>query len=264
MAKSAVSSGRTPRQTSCVTHAPRQGPLALVGGEEFLAGNEPQDEILIRAARTLGSGRQAFVIASAAARQDPDRAVATATAWFADLGLSIAELPVRTRRAALSAATAATAARGSLFYLCGGDPGLVVKTLIDTPVWTAITAAWRGGAALGGSSAGAMAFGAWTLIRARMPGDPRREPRPALDLVPSVAVLPHYATFGHRWRDSALAGLAGRRATLLGIDERTAVVRHDRVWQVFGPGSATVIDANGNARAFASGERISGLPLPRR
>lgn len=264
MAKSVVSSGRTRRQTRWVTRAPRQGPLALVGGEEFLPGNEPQDKELIRSARMLGNDRPAFIIASAAARQGPDRAVAAAKAWFATLGLAVEELPARTRGRAMSAEIASMAARGSFFYLCGGDPGLVVKTLSDTPVWEAIVAAWRGGAALGGSSAGAMAFGSWTLIRARMPGDPQREPRPALDLVPSVAVLPHYSSFGRRWRDSALAGLTGRRATLMGIDERTAVVRHDGAWRVFGPGSATMIDADGKERVFGSGERVSDLPAPRR
>lgn len=229
-----------------------------------MPGNEPQDRVLIRSARALGSDRPAFIIASAAARQGPDRAVATAQAWFAALDLIVEELPVRTRGAAMSPATAETAARGSFFYLCGGDPGLVVKTLIESPVWEAIVAAWRGGAALGGSSAGAMAFGSWTLIRARVPGDARREPRPALDLVRAVAVLPHYATFGHRWRESAGAGLASQHATLLGIDERTAAVHHDGAWRVLGRGAVSVTDPDGKERTFVGGQRIKALQAPRR
>ena len=54
-------------------------------------------------------------------------------------------------------ATAATDAGG--VYLCGGDPGLVVELLRDTRAWGAVVDAWRNGAALGGSSAGAMAIG---------------------------------------------------------------------------------------------------------
>jgi len=37
-----------------------------VGGEEFMPGNELQDELLVRAARRLGEDRPAFVIATAA------------------------------------------------------------------------------------------------------------------------------------------------------------------------------------------------------
>jgi hypothetical protein len=64
--------------------------------------------------------------------------------------------------------------------------------------------AWRRGAALAGSSAGAMALAEWTLVRKAYPGHAERRYKPALDLVPRVAVAPHFATFGHRWVDSTL------------------------------------------------------------
>ena len=138
----------------------------------------------------------------------------------------------------------AAAERGKLFYLVGGDPGIVPKILDGSPVWDAIVAAWRGGAALAGSSAGAMALGEWTLIRDRMPGDDRRRYADALGLLPGVAVLPHFDTFGHRWVDSALAG-APEGAVLLGPDERTGAVWHGHRWRVLGDGSVTVITAVG-------------------
>lgn len=248
---------------SGLTGAKGGGPLALVGGEEFMPGNEPQDEVLIRAAHALGRARQAFVIASAAARQGPDRAVATAKAWFATLDLAVEELPVRTRARAMSTEVASTATGGSFFYLCGGDPGLVAKTLIDTPVWAAVLTAWRGGAALAGSSAGAMALGSWTLIRARMPGDARREPRPALEVVPGIAVLPHYASFGRLWRPSASTALKADAAVLVGIDERTALVRHKSAWHVLGSGAVTVTGPDDREQRFVAGDMVSGVPAPR-
>jgi len=247
-----------------MTRALRRGPLALVGGKEFMPGNEPQDEVLVGAAHSMGKGHPAFIVATAAVRQVPDRAVATARTWFSELGLAVEELPVRTRGSAMSEEVASAAAQGSFFYLCGGDPGLVVRTLIDTPVWRAIVTAWRGGAALGGSSAGAMALGTWTLIRTRMPGDARREPRAALDLIPRIAVLPHHATFGWRWAPSATAALQQDAAVLVGIDERTALVRHTGLWRVLGRGSVTVIGPSGQERRFAAGARVSGVPAPRR
>jgi cyanophycinase len=233
------------------------GPLALVGGDELKPGNEPQDEVLARAA---GDG-PAFVLATAAGRQRPEVAVANAVRWFASLGLAVEELPATRRSDAKDSANAARARQGRLFYLVGGDPGLVPKTLAGTPLWEAIAEAWRSGAALAGSSAGAMALGEWTLVRERMPGDDRRRYLPALGLVPRVAVLPHFETFGHRWVETAERAAPRSDVVLLGVDERTAALHVDGAWRALGDGGVTVI-AGGERRKFASGEPIEGVPAP--
>jgi cyanophycinase len=231
------------------------GPLALVGGDELKPGNEPHDRILVEAA---GDG-PAYVIATAAARQRPELAVANAHSWFEGLGLDVEELPLTKRSHATSREVATRARVGRFFYLVGGDPGLVPKVLADSPAWSAIVDAWRDGAALAGSSAGAMALGSWTLIRDRMPGDDRRRYRDALGLVPNVAVIPHLSTFGERWIPSALEA-APDGAILLGIDERTAAM-FDGMWRVEGSGSVVVITAS-DRRTFEHGARIGGLPRP--
>lgn len=233
------------------------GPLALVGGDELKPGNEPQDKILVRAA----GGGPAFVLATAAGRQGPDLAVANAVRWFAGLGLEVDELPALRKADVTSPANVERARSGRLFYLVGGDPGLVPKTLAGTPLWDAIVAAWRDGAALAGSSAGAMAMGEWTLVRARMPGDDRRRYAPALGLVPRVAVLPHFETFGHRWVDSAREGAEREDVVLLGIDERTAALWQEGTWRALGDGGVTVIEGD-ERRRFDAGSRIDGLPQP--
>ncbi len=234
------------------------GPLALVGGDELNPGNEPQDELLVRAA---GSG-PAFVLATAAGRQHPERAVANAVRWFGTLGLEIRELAATRRSDAKAVANVERARTGRFFYLVGGDPGLVPKTLAGTPLWAAIVGAWKDGAALAGSSAGAMALGEWTLVRQRMPGDDRRRYLPALGLVPGIAVLPHFQSFGHRWVPSAADAAPRDGVVLLGLDERTAAVHHEGRWRALGDGSVTVI-ATGDPRTFASGGEIAGLPEPR-
>jgi cyanophycinase len=233
------------------------GPLALVGGDELHPGNEEQDRVLVEAA----NGGPAFVLATAAARQRPELVVRHAVEWFGHLGLEIEELPATKRSHVTSEANAERARLGRFFYLVGGDPGLVPKTLADTPVWDAIQDAWRKGAALAGSSAGAMALGEWTLIRGRMPGDDQRQYRPALGLVPHVAVLPHFETFGRRWVDSALAAAPRDDVVLVGIDERSAASWQDGAWRAYGPGGVTVM-ASGEVRRSASGEKIPGIPDP--
>ena len=231
------------------------GPLALVGGDELNPGNEEQDRVLVEAA---GDG-PAYVLATAAGRQGPEMAVRNAVRWFGGLGLEVEELPATKRSHVTSAANAERARAGRFFYMVGGDPGLVPKTLAGTPVWNAIVAAWRDGAALAGSSAGAMALGEWTLIRDRMPGDEARQYRPALGLVPRVAVLPHFDTFGHRWVESARAAAPRDDVVLLGVDERSAAVWQDGSWGASGPGGVTII-AGARTRRFPSGDRIQGLP----
>ena len=227
------------------------------GGDEFKPGNEEQDRIL---ARGVGRG-PAFVVPTAAARQGPEQAVAHAMAWFERFDLELQALPVLKRTDANSRELAEAAGEGGLFYLVGGDPGLVVQVLEGTRVWTSMFQAWQRGAALAGSSAGAMALCSHTLIRAGWPDRTQRRPAGALGLVPGTAVLPHYDTFGHRWVDSARGALPG--ALLLGLDERTAAVWQDDEWTAAGPGAVTVIQ-RGRSDRFTSGMEVTGLPSPAR
>lgn len=230
------------------------GRLLLNGGDEFRPGNETQDRELVAAA---GPG-VAYVVATAARRQHPEMAVATARRWFAGLGLELRELPVYTRTDANSAELAAEAATAGLVYLTGGDPGLLAQTLRGSRVWAAVVDAWRGGAALAGSSAGAMALCEWTLVMARWPRHHERRLEDALDLVPGTAVLPHYETMGSRWSvEQRPDGM-----TLLGIDERTAAVWDGAGWHAAGAGAVTVIAGAETAR-FEAGERCRGIPAPR-
>ena len=231
------------------------GVLCLNGGDEFHPGNEPQDELL----RDAAAGRPAYLVATAAS-EHPEMAVATAQRWFAGLGLEVTELRARTRREANAADGATIAAGAGLFYLVGGDPGRVVRILRDTLVWDAIVAAWRGGAALAGSSAGAMGLCQWTLVRQSYPGSTRRRPNDALNLVPRTAVLPHYNAFGQHWIASAQEVL-GTDVLLLGLDERAAAVWRDGTWTALGDGGVTLVRGERRDR-FAAGERIEGIPDP--
>lgn len=231
--------------------------LALVGGDEFNPGNEDQDRLLAAAARPGA----AFVIPTAAARQKPEQSVAHAMTWFRRLGVELEELPVLKRADANSPILAQRARAGGLFYLVGGDPGWVAEVLRGSAVWAAIFDAWRNGAALAGSSAGAMALCSHTLIRAKWPNHVNRRPVDALGVLAKTAVLPHYDTFGHKWVESAQA--AAPAMTLLGVDERSAAVWDGGAWLATGPGAVTVISGAKVAR-FASGERIAGLRRPAR
>ena len=229
--------------------------LALVGGDEFHPGNEEQDRILVMRSRPGPT----FVIPTAAARQRPERAVATATSWFRQFGIELLELPVLKRRDAMSPVLAEQARAGGFFYMVGGDPGLVANVLRGSAVWQSVFAAWLEGAALAGSSAGAMALCSHTLVRASWPNRFQRRPADALGVVPKTAVLPHFDTFGERWIESAQQ--AAPRLTLLGIDERSAAIWDSGKWRAAGPGGVTVIKGKRITR-FLSGDDVMGLYAP--
>jgi cyanophycinase len=231
------------------------GLLGLVGGDEFNPGNEEQDRLFVAAAE---SG-PAYVVPTAAARQDPGRAVAHATRWFAKLGLKLHELSVLKRGDANSAALADRARAGGFFYLVGGDPGIVPGVLRGSLVWRAIFDAWRAGAVLAGSSAGAMALCSHTLVRATWPIHTTRRPVDGLGVLENTAVLPHYNTFGQKWIASAQA--AAPKITLLGVDERSAAIWTDGTWRAAGPGKVIVIRGK-SVRQFESGQEVMGLRQP--
>jgi cyanophycinase len=226
------------------------GLLALVGGGEFMPGNEDCDRALLAAA----PAGPRLMLPTAAARQQPERAVETARRWFRELGAEIEELPVLRRREALDPGIARRAAGAGLVYICGGDPGLLLDVLQGSPLWDALRAAWGDGASIAGSSAGAMALARTMLIRASWPDRSRRRPRPALGLAPVDAVLPHFDGFGASWIDSALDAIEGD-PLLLGIDERTAALWDHGAWRVAGPGAVTLV-RRGGRQSVASGHTL--------
>lgn len=233
------------------------GLLALVGGDEFHPGNEPQDEILAAAARGRGP---AYVVATAAARSHPEAAVRQATAWFKQFHLDVVELRAYTRAQARSSTTAATASEAAFVYITGGDPGLVASVLRATPVGDALIAAWHSGGVLAGSSAGAMALCEHVLVRQTLPGSAHRRPVPGLAVVPNAAVLPHHNTFGSRWFPSARAALP--EAVLIGIDERTCALWESGVWRCVGSGGITVSPGGETRHRFTPGTVVDGMPEP--
>ena len=232
------------------------GPLALVGGDEFHPGNEHQDEIL----RDACAGRPAYVVATAA--QDfASGAVEAARHWFAGLGLEVHELRIRTKEdAAFARARWPRPQAAGLVYIAGGDPGFVVETLRASLVWKAIAAAWRAGAALAGSSAGAMALCEWCLVQTSWPGEVHERSVDALGLIPGCAILPHFDVLGDAWIPWAQEGLA-QEAQVIGIDERTAAVLREGRWEVFGPGAVTVLQGEVRKR-HVEGEQIEEMSNP--
>ena len=134
------------------------------------------------------------------------------------LGVDQVVVDVRVRSDAFDPAHVDAITGAGLIYLSGGNPQHLARTLIDTPVWHAIHAAWLAGASLAGCSAGAMALGGYVPdIR-----HPRKGGQDGLGVVPALRVLPHFDAFSKWIPDAIMRPLLTPGAVVVGIDEQTA------------------------------------------
>lgn len=216
------------------------GPVALVGSGEYLpvmheveaallAGRAPRYVQLATAAAP--EGQQSLARWHELGRRAADR-----------LGVEQVVVPVGDRVSADDAAIASLVDGAGLVYLSGGNPKFLAETLRGTAVWAAIERVWRGGAALAGCSAGAMALAsAVPDVRHPLAGPPVD----GLGVVPHLSVIPHFDRFGSR----LLASLAGHQlpdgVTRIGIDEKTALVGGPHRFRVVGRASVWLLDDDG-------------------
>ena len=202
------------------------GPLALVGGMAWSEGCDFDRELL-----EASGASEVVLLPTAAAYENPDKRVEVATTWFAKLGAEVRAVNVLSRPDAESDEHAA-AIRGARFiYLSGGSPLHLRSVLKDSACWSALVDAWGDGAALAGSSAGAMVL-----------GDPMVDPRGGaytlgLGLLPGLAVIAHADTWSHE-KAKRTFELAQRDVTVVGIDNSTALVRSaEGEWKAAGVGN---------------------------
>lgn len=242
------------------------GPVALAGSGEFLPVMEPVDRALLQGRPP----RAAFLPTAAALEGD-----ARVAYWldlgrrhYEDLGVEPVPVPVRTRDDAEDPDMAALVRDVGLVYLSGGDPHHLARTLRGTPVWAAILEAWRGGAALAGCSAGAMALSAGAP---ELPGRGQRATDGAgkrdddvadgvangLGVLGGLAVIPHFDLM-EQWPGAVDRFLAWRPkdTVLLGIEEETALVGEASSWRVEGRGAVWVFEGEGRRRLAAGAEVV--------
>lgn len=201
-----------------------------MGGAEWSPGCEVFDRLLLSTAGTA----DVLVLPTAAAYWGPDRAVATASAYFSALGGSVTGAMVLGRADAEDPLNASAVRASRFIYLAGGSVLHLRSVFKSSAVWEAIVGAWRSGAVLAASSAGAMVLGD-TMV------DPRGGALTlGLGLLRQLAVLPHASTWPedktHRTVTLASPGLR-----IAAVDERTALLWSPAGgWSKSGEGEVTV------------------------
>jgi cyanophycinase len=208
-----------------------RGPLALVGGSEF--GEECTfDEELVG----LVGATEVVILPAASAYENRAAPLAAAAAHFDALGVGTRVLDVYSRGDALDESKITPIAAAKLIYILDGSPMHLRAVLKDSPLWEAVVAAWRGGAALAGSGSGGDVLcdhmvdsrgGAFTV---------------GLGLVTALAMIPRYDSWS-RDKVRRTVSLAPSNLAVVGIDEQTALISPaDGTWLVSGAGGVEVFE----------------------
>jgi len=247
----------------------RSGPIALVGSGEYLPQMEEVDRLLLE--RVGGPSAHVVVLPTAAGLEEPAsprRWAQAGVGYFAGLGAHAEAANILVRDDAFDPRWLAMLQSADFVYFSGGSPRHLIETCVDSPAWEVIRARHAAGAVLAGCSAGAMAFGRFTLQPRRLWSTTAADGVPpedtwyaALGLVPNVVVLPHFDRWVARMGPTTLTQLAGSLSqglTLIGVDEDTALVRVDdsSVWQVMGRQSVSIIDAERGRVPYPAGATV--------
>ena len=227
------------------------GTLALVGGAEWREGCRKFDAALLEAAGT----DEVLVLPTAAAFENPGRAVETAREYFEGLGARVSGLMVLGRTEAEDDTNAAIVRQSRFVYIGGGSPMHLRSVLKGSRLWGCLLEAWRDGAVLAASSAGAMVL-----------CDPMVDPRGGaytvgLGLLANMPIFPHHDTAPAHLKERSME-LRPDGAVLVGVDEQTALVRDpDGGWRVAGQGLVTLYGPHrGEVRTYEPDAAVEGLP----
>ena len=210
------------------------GYLLLEGGAEFNGQMAEPDRMALHLAGGLHAPVRILPTA-AAPDQNHLRAGGNGASWFTSLGATDVGVTYVIDSASANNETIAKELRSAkLIYLLGGFPGFTGRTLANSLAWEAVLEAYRNGAVIAGSSAGAM-------VLCEHYFDPYEgKILRGLNLIPNACVIPHHGTGTHRWANDLLRQLPG--VTLIGIAEQTGLVDDGNLsaWAVSGRGEVTV------------------------
>jgi cyanophycinase-like exopeptidase/ubiquinone/menaquinone biosynthesis C-methylase UbiE len=226
------------------------GYIVLEGGAEF--GGEMRGPDLRAIELAGGFDAPIRILPTAAAPDHNDaRAGSRGRDWFRSLGATDVEVVPLTDRESASRPEVVDALRGAkLIYMLGGFPAYLAEALRDTPAWQAALDAWKKGAVIAGSSAGAM------VLCEKLYDPKTKQAIPGLGLLPGACLLPHHNTVAQFWAADIAEQNPG--LLLIGVDEQTGLINDgpNGSWKVYGRGRVSLY-RDECRRTFASGKRLS-------
>ena len=229
------------------------GAIALLGSGAYLAVHNDLDRQLLN--ETNSARPRVVCVPTASTPFGPNKLhhyIHTSSEHFQHLGVQAQTALITDRAAANHLHWIELLRSADLIYFSGGNPFYLYHTLVGTAARRTIVAAWQQGAALAGSSAGAMIL-----------GQPNKLPGigltvvPAFGLVPQIMVWPHFDLRPVKQPLTHLARpLLPDRVYALGIDEDTGMVgRIGGTWSVCGAGSVKLLTSQQSSE-YASGSQL--------
>ena len=215
------------------------GAIALVGSGEYSVQMQELETELLHRAISRGK-RNTFVQIPTASSHEGD---GSREKWKRlgqeqsdRIGSECIYLPIHEREDAFNPDFVDAIKDAGLIYFSGGDPHRVAQIFNGSPLWNEIVTEWKTGTSIAGCSAGAMAFGG-TIMGIR-----KSHHSEGIGLLTGIEVIPHYDKMLGWLPDRVTAFIANTfsDATLLGIDENTALV-HTDAWRKFGRGNVHIL-----------------------
>ena len=237
------------------------GALVLAGSGEYTPTMDLADRFLL----ALNGGRPLLLIATACAPEGDHVMTKWETmgqAHFRKFGVKAIAVRIRDQDEANVAENAERIAEAGFVWFSGGRATYLAEAFHDTACWRALEAANRNGAIVAGSSGGLGVLNVNFLD----PAIEGPQPPTGLGLAAPVRALAHFDRMEVRrpeFVERALS-LVQPGQKVVGVDEDTAIVWHNRHWQVIGHKRAVVFEPDGSRLIFHNGDHIDALPSPER
>jgi cyanophycinase len=219
-----------------------RGLLFIIGGGEAKEGD---CTILAEFIRMTGDEKSRIVVMTAAT-DEPKETGAEYLHVFKRLGAKRVDVvDVSTRQDASDPASLALLERATGIFFTGGDQLHVTSLIGGSEMDLLLHELYKKGVVIAGTSAGAAMMSGSMFVRGPAEENPRLENLqlgPGAEFLMGAVIDTHFSQRGRHGRlISAVAHYP--HALGLGIDEDTAMVAKDGIFEVVGRGAVTVIDA---------------------
>ncbi len=210
-----------------------RGTLVICGGGTI--PDEAQQQFATAIETTSDSKKPVLILPTAS--DNPEAAIAKATAWLKKLGIEEVLAPTSAEsNAATQADLIAKIRRCGGVWISGGQQSRIAQAYAGTDVETALQELLDRGGVIGGTSAGA------AIMTKQMIASGKDKPEMAIgfDLLPDGIIDQHFTERNRVERLRAAIAQNPQRFGL-GIDEATAVIVKGRNVDVVGMGAATIV-----------------------
>lgn len=262
-------SQETPQHREADERATRRT-LFIIGGAE----DKRRRVVVLRRFVRLAGGKDADIVVIPTASSLAEEAVDVYTQVFGRLrATQVSTVNPQSRHEAADPALVEALDRATGVFITGGNQLKLGQLLAGTPVHDALLRAYRRGAVIAGTSAGASVLSQFMISMGEEGVSPRQRSSQitaGFGLLPGVIVDQH---FEQRTRYGRLLSLVAASPSLLGmgIDEDTAAeIVDERTMTVVGSGSVYLVDARGavsdahearrDAPLMVSGAVVHALP----